>query len=755
MNKKITIILIALLSFTSESYGAASFAAQQAMAAQAARAIAADLEDADIQPLRTEQGLEIYNSPVIPEFSIECFGDQCELRFRGRGSDFTETYDPTRFLKCILYPSDVTNNSKKIMSEQEIKDHVLDFSKKILKLDEGQSARFSTNIDKVLTNKQDECEKLHYVHVDGMRFNTSNKNSGLSDALKDLITLDMIENKDALEVFKQKILDQNSRLMKQQKADLLSYIDMSVNAKKIMLQKEKEKKIKEEQKLQNLEKFKKDDERRKYKDQYVLLHKMALYLFKQIDSSKDIKDKKERRQVVLDKILSGGSCAGLTTVFLFAALTQEREIEKLLKTNPCPASMAKSAWIKNLEEKYAILSKTKNNKDDLVWFYAVRDLLLHWDENTEFSIAQERMIDRFIALMIQFQAYSHELFPEDATEKYKQEDLALTLENEDGISAVSTFKIKLPHPTQEELLKALEIALKPGHMVFVAADYFAQKEDSAELEKKGKHVIGLLRNSVTNDIYFYNSNRMLERQHEIFRDLSVVKIFLDYCFGVPSDQLKNVEIEAFSFNEPLASEVVQAPAVKASAIAGSTRVSRPVAKDKVSDDQIEVRELDYKSSEQIEQAKEAYVTFLLEFYTNEAKKFAHLAVTLDESQMKENYEEEFDEFIENDRLYIFIAMRQKQIVGILLADVFGSDFFINEIVIHPDYRDRAVDVLFVKKLETLIKAKFPEIKKILCKADEESYHFYDDQGFELEDRDFTDYEGELVSTNFSKRIRAD
>lgn len=184
---------------------------------------------------------------------------------------------------------------------------------------------------------------------------------------------------------------------------------------------------------------------------------------------------------------------------------------------------------------------------------------------------------------------------------------------------------------------------------------------------------------------------------------------------------------------------------------------------KFTDNQIVVRELNYKNKKEIKEAKEVFINGWVEFYKKESKKPDCDPMFLqDEHEMKEGYEEDFDEFIEdkeenfNDRLHVFVAIHKEKIVGVILADLLNGYFYVSEMVVRPDYQGRGVGALFLKKLEQIILENFLEIKAMLLRAiSSELGIFYDKQGFKPLAANFKDYEDEWIATNFWKQIRAD
>ncbi len=502
MNKKITIMLIALMSFTSKSYGAASAAAQEAIAAQAATdqvgVTAADLEDADIQPSRIEGRYAVFESPDIPGFSIYFFdANDSKLTF----NDFEIKYGHKASVKEFfenIFMTLITNKD---------------------------SVNFMENYESYIRKCFVFAIKALHIHDDFLKNNILH---AIKIAFKNAIEKVIIKiERDFNVVRNVKGLQQSeNELLLSQLKELQKTITFQMLKIDLFL------------------KFYFESYNPECKNQTQLKMKIILFLMNELnivnigpDSHK--KDILYRKEAIIKLFNFSGFCVGLTTLFLFGILTEEGAIARL--------EFEKLHSLKKAEDQ----AELKNN--DRAWFDAAQNLLFNWDGKTKFDDGEKQLLYFFISAVIQFQEYSHIIFPEYATLKNLQLDLAVTLENQDGKRGILKNHIFLKHPTEAALIDALRGMLESGSMMFFEADVFEKTSLLDDLFKySGKHVVGFYRSILDpNLVYFYDANNETGKHFEFnIKDLAAfVNTNLACKFGFVPDGLKSVKIDVFDFPE--------------------------------------------------------------------------------------------------------------------------------------------------------------------------------------------------------------
>ncbi len=285
--------------------------------------------------------------------------------------------------------------------------------------------------------------------------------------------------------------------------------------------------------------------------QKFILSKLGIFLF---EESKKFEPKTAS---IIDNIaismLNDGYCGGFATLYIFALLTTERHIKKIL-TSYIKTGQATETEITTNQDKYiqkalkeieTLDPFNSSSFDNIFWFKAIRKLILSWDTNTPFTQQESIQINRFISLIVLFQIYDKEYFTEQS-EKNSSFDLSFTLETTHGIAPEFEFLFESPNKTddvtKEDLVALLKIIINRGFIVLFKSDMLTSSAEYAF------HILGIYQSILEDKIYVFDAASENPNTYECNTIEELVNIISEKCFN-DQQTFRNVTIKAFSMPE--------------------------------------------------------------------------------------------------------------------------------------------------------------------------------------------------------------
>jgi hypothetical protein len=211
-----------------------------------------------------------------------------------------------------------------------------------------------------------------------------------------------------------------------------------------------------------------------------LKKKIVAFLDKDLSKCKDTENLKNRREVIEYFKESCGECTGLSTLWAYGRRLEDSD------------------------------TKSQKIKDDLAFFNHCHQLLLSWDEISEFSEKQVLDLHRFIGNIRGFQLPSFWIFYES---KKIQLDLSLTLEDTiRGAPSLCFEKVDFLCSKQMLTSKFKEI-IHPQTMIFLGF----------KLNLKA-HMMAVYKNKDNETLYLYNSNAKHDQKKIFFGEKKLASL---------------------------------------------------------------------------------------------------------------------------------------------------------------------------------------------------------------------------------------